>query len=105
MVDYLGWVAIAALVIAVAALGVGVAEMRRRQRREATIREAYATWQGLYEKPVSPELAAYNQKWERKIREHEADQGGAISQWSAALAEAVYQPPQIVVPADQSPRL
>ena len=92
MADYLGWVAITALVSAVAALGVGLAEMRRRRRRDATIQEAYAAWQGLHVMPASTELADYNQKWERAIRESETDQKVSISEWSAALNEAVYQP-------------
>lgn len=63
MAGYLEWVAITALVVAVAALAVGLAEMRKRRQRQAAVRAGY-----------------------------EANQDFTISQWSAGLREAVYQP-------------
>lgn len=92
MAGYLEWVAITAVVVAVAALAAGLAEMRKRRQRQAAVRAGYEAWQGLAERRVDPELAACNQKWEREIKKHEADQDSTISQWSAGLREAVYQP-------------
>lgn len=72
MAGYLEWVAITALVVAVATLAVGLAEMRKRRQRQAAVRAGYEAWQGLAERRVGPELAACNQKWEREIKKYES---------------------------------
>ena len=92
MAGNLEWVAITALVVAAVVLWVGVTERRKRRHRETAVWAGYEAWQGLAERRAAPELAACNQKWEREIKKHEADQDFTISQWSAGLREAVYQP-------------
>lgn len=46
MAGYLEWVAITAPVVAVAALAVGLAKMRKRRQRQAAVRAGYEAWLG-----------------------------------------------------------
>ncbi len=80
MNGYVGWVAIAALVIAVSALGIAVSEIRRRKQRDSAALELYEAVQGYRLTPGSP----FEEKWTLRVKEPK--------QWSADLNEAVYRP-------------
>lgn len=67
MDSYLGWVAITALVVAVAALAVGLAETHKRRRNERAARELYEATQGYRVAPGNPS----QEKWEQEIKRYE----------------------------------
>lgn len=97
MGGYVWWTAITALVISVVALGMAFAAMRRQPQRDNATPALCGDVQGYRLAPSGP----FQEKWDQEIKKHEAGQEVTISPWAAALAEAVYQPPQIVVRADQ----
>ena len=68
---YLWWVAVTALVIAVAALAVSLAEMRRRQRHDKAARTLFAANQAFGPRPADAALASFQEKWEREIKSYE----------------------------------
>ena len=68
MAGYLEWVAITALVVAFAALVVGLLEMRKRRRHDRVARGFYEAVQGCWLRPTNP----FQEKWVREIKNHEA---------------------------------
>lgn len=73
MAGYLEWVAITALVVAVAALAVGLAEMRKRRQRQAAVRYLHEAMQGY----SAGRSNQFQEKWEREIKKYESSQKDA----------------------------